>query len=59
MTYEPFENDLPWMRFRCLELAKDITKSRSIDKVMDAARTINQFVMPIPKCKIIKLRKRK
>lgn len=56
---DPFENDPAWVRFKCLEIAKDITKSKNINKVMEAARAINNFIVPIPKCKIIKLRKKR
>ena len=59
MSFDSFQDDPAWVRFRCLELAKDITKSRNAEKVIEAAKVLNGYVAPTPKCKIVKLRKRK
>lgn len=53
---EPFGDDPAWVRYKCLELAKDIEKYSSVDRVIETARRLNQFIAPTPKCEIFKLK---
>lgn len=46
MSYEPFENDRSWVKFKCLELASEVNKYRGANAIIEAAIEFERFVMP-------------
>lgn len=41
-----FEDDPAWVKFKCVELAKEIEKYGTVEKIMETADKIQSYILP-------------
>lgn len=46
MTDHRFEDDPVWVKFKCVELAKDINRYGNIESIISTAEKIQSYILP-------------